>query len=202
MKNNNSKKKISIITICLLLTVVVSIGGTLAYIVTSTLPVENIFTSSKVGNYIVEDNGGTTKKDVKVQNSISGTVDSQIVDAYIRAAYVVTWQKIGDGITYVKPAVEGDYQIDLNLDNSSSYEVDGTWVKNGDYYYFTEAIEPGGYTDILIKSIAPVEGKAPKDYSLNVEIISQSIQATPADAVAAAWKVSIANGSVTAITNQ
>ena len=190
------KNKITIITICLLLTVVVSIGGTLAYIVTSTLPVENIFASSKVGNYIVEDNVGTTKKDVKVQNSISGNVDSQIVDAYIRAAYVVTWQKIENRITYVKPAVEGDYQIDLNLNDNSD------WVKNGDYYYFTKAIKPGESTDVLINSISPVNDKAPEGYSLNVEIISQSVQASPADAVAAALNVSIALGSVTPITNQ
>ena len=195
------KNKITIITICLLLTVVVSIGGTLAYIITSTPPVENINKFEDFGNYIVEKNDGTTKKDVRVQNSISGTVDSQIVDAYIRAAYVVTWQKIENGITYVKPAVEGDYTVSLNLNNSSD-EVAGAWVKNGDYYYFTEAIKSGEYTNVLINSIAPVEGKAPEGYSLNVEIISQSVQSSPSNAVADAWHVVISPDGVTPITNQ
>ena len=182
-----SKKKNYAIAICLLLTVVMVVGGTLAYLFANTVPVENTFQPAKVGNHIDETLSGVVgsvmeKTNVRVQNSIKGNVDPEIVDAYIRATYTVTWQKTVNGVKYVLPAQADEYEVILNLDNSASGDVEGTWVKNGNYYYFTGIVAPGNSTDVLIKAVAPVvdapEGYTTADgYGLNVEIISQSIQA-------------------------
>lgn len=201
----NGKKKISTLTICLLLAVVMTVGGTLAYLFTSTTPVENTFNPAKVGNHVEETNSGTTKTDVKIENSIKGETDDEIVDAYIRATYIVTWQKTEDGVKYMLPADDGDYTVELNLDNSAAGDVPGKWVAFGDYYYFTGIVAPGKVTDILIKSIAPVSSKAPEGYALNVEIISQSIQAEGTDAagktpIELSWKVKISGDTVTAVS--
>ena len=51
------------------------------------------------------------------------------------------------------------------------------WVKNGDFYYYTEVVAPGTETEVLFDSITVVEGKAPAGYTLHVELMSQSIQA-------------------------
>ena len=190
----NGKKKISIVTICLLLTVVMAIGGTLAYLFTNTAPVQNTFTPAKVGNYVIEDKfDGEVKTGVKVENSVKGNT-TDVVDAYIRATYVVCWK---DGNGNMLPAVNGDYTETLNLDK---------WVLHADgYYYYTDVVAPGGVTDVLITSIAPVSGKAPVGYTLSVEIISQSIQAEGTDAsgktpIEIAWKVKISGDTVVAVS--
>lgn len=175
----NGKKKISALAICLLLTVVMVVGGTLAYLFTSTIPVENTFTPAKVGNHIVEKNDGTIKKEVKVQNSIKGTTDSEIVDAYIRATFVVNWKdSTGE---YILPAQATDYVVDMGSSD---------WLKAADgFYYYNKSVAPGDFTAVLIDSLKPADGVvAPKEgYTLNVEIISQSIQAKPDYVVGQNW---------------
>ena len=208
---NKRKKKFSALAICLLLTVVMVTGATLAYLFTGTTPVENTFIPAKVGNHIVETNNGTTKEAVKVQNSIKGTTDSEIVDAYIRATYVVNWVKTENGVKYILPADTDDYTVSLNLNNSAANDVTGKWVSYGDYYYFTGVVVPGAYTDVLINSIAPKADAAPEGctvadgYKLNVEIVSQSIQAEGVNSagktpIEIAWKVKISGDTVTAVS--
>lgn len=166
-KANNGKKKISTVTICLLLTVVMTIGGTVAYLFTSSQDVQNTFDPARVGNHIVEDNNGTTKEDVKVQNSVKNDT-TNVVDAYIRATYVVNW-KDSTG-TYLIPAKSTDYVV----------EFGSNWVKGSDgFYYYKNSVAPGEYTDVFIESLRIADGvSAPESgYTLNVEILSQSVQA-------------------------
>lgn len=195
MKNNNSKKKISIITICLLLTVVVSIGGTLAYIITSTPPVENIFTSSKVGNYVAETveevDDVWVKKNVSIVNNIGGQEgDTAIVDAYVRAMVVVNWKTEDNKII---PAKSNEYHIKLCED--TGWDLD---TSDG-YYYYTSVVKPDESTGFLISEVKPLvaapTGYTVNDgYSLSVEIISQSIQAQPISVVQDKWHVTV-NGT-------
>ena len=98
-KANKGKKKISALAICLLLTVVMAIGGTLAYLFTSTSPVENTFAPAKVGNYVketlAEDEGKWEIQNVTIVNNIGGqTGNPEIVDAYIRAIVVANWRHL------------------------------------------------------------------------------------------------------------
>jgi len=216
-KANNSKKKISIVAICLLLTVVMVVGGTLAYLFISTEDVKNTFTPAKVGNHIEETLEGApgpnmVKTNVRVENSIKGATDLEIVNAYTRTKYIVTWQKTAGDVKYALPADISDYNVLFNLDNSTTGDVPGKWVLHTDgYYYFTGIVAPGAATDILIRSIVPYENAASEGYTvedgykLNVEIISQSIQAEGTDAagktpIELAWKVKISGNTVTSVS--
>ena len=139
-KANNGKKKISAIAICLLLTVVMATGATLAYLSTSTNPVKNTFTPAKVGNYVDEkfetiDLGQgktvTAKQNVTIQNAIrleDGTITTtDIVDAYIRATVVVTWRS-QDG--KFMPATKGiEYSINMATDDGPGQMPETNWVE-------------------------------------------------------------------------
>lgn len=206
-KANNGKKKISALAICLLLTVVMAIGGTLAYLFTSTSPVENTFAPAKVGNYVketlAEDEGKWEKQNVTIVNNIGGqTGNPEIVDAYIRAMVVANWKTSDNKIL---PAVRGiDYSITF---------ANGTgWVQNtaDGYYYYTKVVKPDGETGVFIKEVkpllaAPTGHNADEGYTLHVEIISQSIQAEGTDAagktpIELAWKVKISGDTVTPVS--
>lgn len=178
-KANKGKKKISALAICLLLTVVMAVGGTLAYLFTSTLPVENTFTPAKVGNYVketlAEDEGKWEKQNVTIVNNIGGEKgDPEIVDAYIRAMVVANWKTSDNRILPAKRGI--DYSITF---------ANGTgWVQNtaDGYYYYTKVVKPDGETGVFITEVKPLneapEGHtAAEGYTLHVEIISQSIQA-------------------------
>ena len=170
-KAGNGKKKISVVAICLLLTVVMAVGGTLAYLFTSTAPVENTFQPAAVGNYVEEESESVVindktiiaKTNVSIENSINKNTDN-LVDAYIRATVVVTWRN-GN---HVLPATMGsDYNVHV---------ATGTdWVLYDGYYYHKTPVKPGENTDVLYEMILPLAEK--EGYTLHVEIISQSIQA-------------------------
>ena len=191
-KANNGKKKISAIAICLLLTVVMATGATLAYLSTSTNPVKNTFTPAKVGNYVDEkfetiDLGQgktvTAKQNVTIQNAIrleDGTITTtDIVDAYIRAKVVVTWRS-QDG--KFMPATKGiEYSINMATDDGPGQMPETNWVEYDGYYYYTEAVKPGEHTGVFIYTALPMVKK--DGYTLHVEIVSQSIQAEGTDAV-------------------
>lgn len=146
-----------------------AVGGTIAYLVTNTAQVKNTFIPSEVTTTIVEKFDGTAKSDVKIQNKGN-------IDAWLRAAVVITWQNEGgEGDIYGTAPVEGtDYTINYDLENG--------WVLGNDgFYYWTSPVAPEGLTGVLITECkqlikAPAEG-----YFLNVEVIGSGIQSVPAD---------------------
>ena len=154
-------KKKSITLLALILILTVSVGGSLAWLVTQTGAVTNTFSPAHVTTAVDETLSGTTKSSVRIQN----TGD---VDAYIRATYVVNWVDANGSIYGAAPVEDDDYTISLNATD---------WEKSGDYWYCKTRVEPDGYTPVLINSIAPVAGKAPAGCTLQVTILADGIQA-------------------------
>lgn len=157
------------------------VGGTVAYLVTNTTPVVNTFEPGYVKCVINEDfnDGDTVKENVTVTNTGN-------VDAFIRAAIIVTWNS-GNDIVATVPENDIDYKI-TGLENNTK------WTKVGDYYYYNEKVSPGETTSNLFDSCKVLTDMG---YTLSVEILADAIQSTPANAVESSWHVSISNGSVT-----
>lgn len=188
-QRRKQQRRVSALALVCIICCLVS-GLTLAYLVTSTDALVNVFGTPSFDTSITESFGGDDpdsdliKKDVKIKN----TGD---VDAYVRATVVVTWVN-DDGEVYSTAPVEGThYEIAWNK------ETNIPWVKGSDgYWYYTTPLKPGEETDILFTNCKPVEGEAPEGYYLSVEILSQSIQAVPEDAVIEAWGVTVSNGTI------
>lgn len=173
--------KVILLVVSLLLVMVLSIGGTLAWLTAETKPVVNTFTPGEVTTTVVEKLEGDVKNDVQIRN------DEKSVDAYIRAMVVVTWQNEDGNVYGTAPVENKDYSITW-----SGTTTEGGWFKGFDgYYYHKAAVKPGGFTSVLFTECKPVEGKAPEGYHLCVEVISSAIQALPTDAVKEAWKVDV-----------
>ena len=168
-----SKRILLLVALVMILTA--AIGGTIAYIVTSTTAVENTFTPAKVETEINETFDGTVKTNVSVKN----TGD---VAAYICAAIVVSW-KTTTGETYAVAPTAEEYDISLN-------ETD--WVKIGDYWYCKAPVAVGANTAVLIQNCKlKDEVTPPEGYYLSVDVITSAIQAEPVDAVTGSWGVTL-----------
>lgn len=172
--------KVILLVVSLLLVMVLSIGGTLAWLTAETDPVVNIFTAGEVTTTVVEKLENGVKNNVQIKNY------EKSVDAYIRAMVVVTWQNDDGNVYGTAPVENTDYTItwsETNGDNS-------TWFKGSDgYYYHKAAVKPGNSTSVLFTNCEPFEDKAPEGYHLCVEVISSAIQAEPSTAVTEVWKV-------------
>lgn len=180
MRRKLNTKQLSLL-ISLLLVLTITVGGTLAYIITKTDMVTNIFKPTEVTCEVVEpgwEDGKLTKSKVTVKN----TGD---VAAYIRAAIVVTWQNDQGQVLADVPVVGDDYTITLKVGESEA------WIESDGYYYHKTPVsaKQNTNTSILVEECT-VTGTAPVDgYKLHVEIIADAIQAEPADAVTEAWGV-------------
>lgn len=157
MKNMKKKTILMLATMVLLLTV--TVGSTIAYLVTSSGPVENKFTPANVKSEVQEKFNGTEKTDVKIKN-IGNT------SAYIRAAIVITWKDSTGNKTLPDQPGTGDYSITLG---------EG-WTKESDgFYYWKDKVASGDETGILIKSCKQ-ETRYEDGRRLCVEIIGSAIQ--------------------------
>ena len=162
-----------------------AVGGTMAWLSTKTSDLTNTFEPAKVTCAVDEPNwtnGKSIKENVSIKNT--GTTD-----AYIRAMIVANWCTTdGKVVKTASPYYE-------NLPGSG-------WVKYTDdgFYYYTQPVAPnGGTTNYLFTSCTPVDSEKPEGADhLEVNIICQAVQSTPAAAVGEAWKVTIAPNSVTA----
>lgn len=188
VRRRQKAKRVGSGFVLLILAAVLAIGGTLAYIIANTVSVENKFTPGEVRCEVLEDFDKITKSNVRIKNTGNTA-------AYIRATYVVTWQK-DDGTVNGKmvngkmPVVGTDYTIEF-ADNTG-------WKKIGDYWYYTSPVAAGGETGVLIASCKLAEGAAvPTGYHLSVEIIASAIQSEPASVVAEKWHVAVDNGNIT-----
>ena len=158
-----------------------AVGGTMAWLSTQTRDLTNTFEPAKVTCKVDENftEDGTEKKDVRIQNT--GTTD-----AYIRAMIVANWCTADNKV--VKTATP----TYVGLPGSD-------WVKHTDgFYYYTKPVAPNQTTDsYLFTSCTPNNAEKPEGADhLEVNIICQAVQSTPANAVTEAWGVTISNGSV------
>lgn len=173
---NRRKATVLLTTLVLLLTCLV--GTTVAYLIMKTNQVTNTFQPARVTCEVNETFDGATKTDVTIANTSN-------IEAYIRAAIVVTWKDKKDGNVYGRTPVAGtDYIIDQNT------ATDDYWFVGDDgYYYYENPVAPGNSTSALIDSCSPVASNTPAGYGLNVEILGSAIQSVPASVVEQSWKV-------------
>lgn len=163
--------------LALALVLTLSVGGTIAYLITDTRPVTNTFTPGNVACQVVEEFNGETKSDVKIKNTGN-------TDAYIRAAIVVNWI---DTNGHFAPEVVSNDEYSLYLGND--------WIEQGGYYYWPSSVAASAETGKLIQSCSPNVTK--EGYTLCVEVLADAIQATPIKAVKDAWGVTVdADGNI------
>lgn len=167
-RSHNGKRSLAAL-IALVLIICVAVGGTIAYIVTQTDAVKNIFNPADVTIDIRENFDGQIKKNVAVENT--GTID-----AYIRVKLV----------TYM---VDESGSPTAGTATIPEFTPGEGWFydSNSDAYYFRNPVAPGAITYDLIgeAGIKLTTGQV-------VEVLAEGIQATPKDAVIEAWGAAVA----------
>ena len=182
LKLLQSKQSLAIkLVICLILLLMISVGGTIAFVVTHTSEIRNTFTESVVKCEVDE----TFKDNVKSNVSIKNTGDTT---AYIRAFVNVTWMNESGQVASVSPK-STDYMIE--------YSTSG-WLKGSDgYYYYSLPVQPNDKTAVLINSCRLLEtASAPDGYYLSVEIVCSAIQSTPVSVVSNIWHVQLSGDEI------
>lgn len=177
----NQKRKDLLLAVSLMLLIGVAVGGTVAWLVASTTPVENTFQPSTVTCEVQETFSGNVKSDVKVKN----TGDTS---AYIRVR-LITYRQNEDEQT-----IGGAAPMDPALVPGDNWKLhtDG-------YYYYTLPVAAGAVTaDALIASYTLRAYTDADGGSQVLEILAEAIQGAPASAAGEAWGVTIAPNSVTA----
>ena len=185
LKLLQSKQSLAIkLVICLILLLMISVGGTIAFVVTHTSEIRNTFTESVVKCEVDE----TLKDNVKSNVSIKNTGDTT---AYIRAFVNVTWMNESGQVASVSPK-STDYMIE--------YSTSG-WLKGSDgYYYYTLPVQPNDKTAVLINSCQLLEtASAPDGYYLSVEIVCSAIQSTPVSVVSDIWHVQLSGDKIVGV---
>lgn len=177
----NKRRLTSWATLALALVLTLSVGGTIAYLITNTSAITNTFTPSYVDCLVDESFNGNVKTNVSVKNNGD-------TEAYIRATVIVTWQDAA-GNVYAQAPVKGtDYSI--SFANGTGWDTD---TIDG-YYYYTLPVTASQKTGILISECKPLTNAPAEGYTLSVEILAQAIQSTPIKAVTDSWGVT-ANGT-------
>ncbi len=171
-------EKIMVLLACVLALISASAGPTTAFLIDAGETVENIFSPSLVRTKVDETLSGSTKSNVRLQNTGN-------TEGYIRAAIVVTWQDAAGNVHPQIPLAGADYDIVLDLT--------GGWEQGSDgFYYWKNPVKPLAesgddcFTGVLITSCEP-KGVAPDGYYLSVQILGSSIQSQPRSVVTAVW---------------
>ena len=164
--------KVGALLLSLLLLTVFAVGGTVAYLVTRTTPVQNTFTPATVSCKVKEDFNGTVKKNVNVQN----TGDTY---AYIRVK-LVTYRVNASGQHIGGTATVPGFTPGAN------------WVLHNDgFYYYTLPVAPNEKpaSDLIGNDGIKLEGEySDADGGKQViEVMAEAIQSSPASAVQQAW---------------
>lgn len=163
--------KTAILLLAVILLAGAVIGTTVAYLTTNTDSITNTFEYAQVSCRVDERFNGTGKYDVKITNTGN-------IDAYIRAKVVINWR---DAAGKIVTSVPSDYSYTIE-----GLPEDGNWVKNGDYYYYRNAVAKDASTGILLGSCTWTHPDNPQ-YFLSVDIVASAIQSQPTSAVTEAW---------------
>lgn len=148
-----------VLLLCAALVLVVSVGGTLAFLAVRSAQLNNTFTPGVVTSQVIA---------AEQERSVKNTGD---VDAYIRAAVTVNWvsKAANDNTTYgLRPVEREDYSLTINATD---------WVAHTDgYYYYKHRVAPGDTTQPLVTDITTLS-TAPEGYTLAVEVAAEAVQA-------------------------
>lgn len=186
-KRQMNKRKIAYIVLAVFLLVLIASGSAYAYLKWNG-GVNNTFTyESSVDPVIYESFDNSEKKDVSIN------VGATEYSVYVRAAIVATWMDSTGQVLAKDPVPDIDYTLDLNLS-------DGGWFRGDDgYYYYSSPVASGDSTDVLINLCKPITDAPESGYSLNVDVIAQTIQAAgttdsgDVPMVTEAWNVAVAS---------
>lgn len=181
------QKRFVTLLVSLLLMLVLTVGGTLAFIMTKANEKTNTFIPAQVSCEVIEEFDGVVKSNVAVKNTGN-------TNAYMRAAINVTWMKDENAaeqtVTAKVPQIGVDYAL--------IFLADTGWIKGADgYWYYQTPIAPGTSTAKLIQECKQLEGAdIPQGYHLSVEIVASAIQSSPAAVVAEQWNVTLEGGKI------
>ena len=166
-KTNRPKHFAALLALVLIL--VCTVGGTVAYLVAHTDPVTNTFTPGKVSCRVEEkfNDANTVKTEAVIRNTGN-------VPAYIRVAVVANTIDAQGNITGME-TLPTDW---LN---------DEYWTKIGDFYYYKGVVQPDDVTADLLKTGIDLTG-------IQVTILASAIQSMPDAAVEDAWNMSYNSG--------
>lgn len=163
-KTNRPKHFAALLALVLIL--VCTVGGTVAYLVAHTDPVTNTFTPGKVSCQVEEEfkDNDTVKTKAVIKNTGN-------VPAYIRVAVVANTVDEDGNITGMKTLLAGWL-------NTKS------WTEGSDgFYYYKGVVQPDAVTADLLEKDIPLTG-------IQVTILASAIQSMPDAAVEEAWQMS------------
>ena len=167
--NKLNVKKSMVLLISLTMVLMIAVGGTLAFLADTSEPVVDTFEPAYVTSEV---NLSQTN------NTITAIVkNTSNINAYIRAAVVVTWRDENNKIYWTNPSRT------LSIDKDES-----KWEKGSDgYYYWPEIVAVG--ESISEKIVVTPTGTAPEGYTFTVEVLAEAIQAYGMNASSAqgAW---------------
>lgn len=156
----NFKMLAVLVSVILVLGAVV--GGTLAYLVTSTGPVTNTFEAGHVGcNVTVSDNKYTVAPDSETNTTV-----------YLRAAVVANWVN-EDGAVYWQNPSSISVTTETKLRNKSEWVLN---VADG-YYYYQDEVSVGEHVNAF--SVAATGNNPGEDYTLQIQVLGEAIQSKP-----------------------
>ena len=182
-KPHKGRGRLAMMVLSVVLLLGVAIGGTIAWLSTKTTPVTNTFTPAEVTCEVTEQFDGKKKTNVNVKNTGN-------IAVYIRVK-LVTYRTNDKGQHIGGTAKLPEFTPGKN------------WVKHGEYYYYTLPVSPGEKPEANLADSMTLE-KSYKDADGGkqaLDVMAEAIQSEPEKAVADAWGVKIAPGSVTVAGN-
>lgn len=172
-------RKAAIVAMLCLCAALCIVGGSFAYLIANTDTLSNEFVPATVSCVVEEVFENGVKENVRVRNTGN-------IDAYIRAAVVVTFVSEDGRVLATPPKEDVDYTV--------TWGASG-WQKGTDgYWYHKKAVAPEALTAPLIETASAIS--APDGYRLNIQIIVSAIQSFPEASVKEAWGVNLSNGEL------
>ena len=192
------KNAIRLLILIVGLTVVIaSISVSVAYMLTRSDILTNIFVPAKVSCKVLEEGTGTSQTSVKVQN----TGDT---DVYVRVRVVTYWEDSkGNPVALTSP----ENGFGTTPATWKYNEADWIYDKENQTFYYKASVKEGQTTDELLTGAIQLEvkeedheGNVKFTYHQVVEFIAEVIQSSPDDAVKEAWGVTLdGNDQITAV---
>lgn len=173
--------RIAAVVLSLVLLLVLAVGGTVAWLSARTPEVTNTFTPATVTCEVEEGFDDTTgvKTDVNVKNTSD-------IDVYIRVKLVT--YRTNDAGQHIGGTAE-----------LPAFTLGENWVEKDGYYYYTLPVAPdktpaANLADSMTLTASYDDADGGKQA---IDVMAEAIQSAPEEAVADAWGVQIAPGSVT-----